>query len=100
MRCSISTPAAREPAGIQLNRATGGLSPQGSPAGTTSLARAPLTGHRRREGLTGGQAASGTASQISNEGLMHIAPSILSADFGRLGEQVREVAAAGGQRIH
>jgi ribulose-phosphate 3-epimerase len=29
-----------------------------------------------------------------------IAPSILSADFARLGEQVREVAAAGADRIH
>jgi ribulose-phosphate 3-epimerase len=29
-----------------------------------------------------------------------IAPSILSADFARLGEQVREVAAAGANRIH
>jgi ribulose-phosphate 3-epimerase len=29
-----------------------------------------------------------------------IAPSILSADFGRLGEQVREVADAGADRIH
>src|SRR5215470_17555721 len=29
-----------------------------------------------------------------------IAPSILSADFSRLGEQVREVAAAGANRIH
>src|SRR3954469_15003561 len=31
---------------------------------------------------------------------MKIAPSILSADFSRLGEQVREVAAAGADRIH
>ncbi len=31
---------------------------------------------------------------------MFIAPSILSADFGRLGEQVREVEAAGANRIH
>src|SRR5262249_8495068 len=29
-----------------------------------------------------------------------IAPSILSADFSKLGEQVREVAAAGANRIH
>jgi ribulose-phosphate 3-epimerase len=31
---------------------------------------------------------------------MKIAPSILSADFSRLGEQVREVADAGADRIH
>jgi ribulose-phosphate 3-epimerase len=31
---------------------------------------------------------------------MMIAPSILSADFARLGEQVREVEAAGANRIH
>jgi ribulose-phosphate 3-epimerase len=31
---------------------------------------------------------------------MKIAPSILSADFARLGEQVREVADAGADRIH
>ncbi len=31
---------------------------------------------------------------------MKIAPSILSADFARLGEQVREAAAAGADRIH
>ena len=31
---------------------------------------------------------------------MHIAPSILAADFSRLGEQVRAVEAAGAQRIH
>ena len=31
---------------------------------------------------------------------MKIAPSILSADFSRLGEQVREVEAAGANRIH
>jgi len=30
----------------------------------------------------------------------HLAPSILSADFSRLGEQVREVERAGAQRIH
>ncbi|MEJ5277544.1 MAG: hypothetical protein WHU94_16750, partial [Thermogemmata sp.] len=29
-----------------------------------------------------------------------IAPSILSADFARLGDQVREVEAAGADRIH
>jgi ribulose-phosphate 3-epimerase len=32
--------------------------------------------------------------------MVYIAPSILSADFARLGEQVREVDAAGAQRIH
>src|SRR5258707_8464472 len=32
--------------------------------------------------------------------LMKIAPSILSADFSRLGELVREVDAAGADRIH
>jgi ribulose-phosphate 3-epimerase len=31
---------------------------------------------------------------------MKIAPSILSADFARLGEQVREVEAAGADRVH
>src|SRR5262245_39701601 len=31
---------------------------------------------------------------------MNIAPSILSADFSRLGEQVKEVQAAGANRIH
>ncbi len=31
---------------------------------------------------------------------MKIAPSILSADFSRLGEQVREVEAAGADRVH
>src|SRR5258708_19266160 len=31
---------------------------------------------------------------------IHIAPSILSADFARLGEQVAEVETAGAQRIH
>src|SRR5206468_6662158 len=31
---------------------------------------------------------------------MNIAPSILSADFSRLGEQVREVEAAGADRVH
>ncbi|HEX4609148.1 MAG TPA: ribulose-phosphate 3-epimerase [Urbifossiella sp.] len=31
---------------------------------------------------------------------MKIAPSILSADFARLGEHVREVAAAGADRVH
>src|SRR3954451_21955408 len=32
--------------------------------------------------------------------MVHIAPSILSADFSRLGEQVAEVEQAGAQRIH
>lgn len=32
--------------------------------------------------------------------MTHIAPSILSADFSRLGDQVREVERAGAQRIH
>ena len=32
--------------------------------------------------------------------MVHIAPSILSADFSKLGDQVREVDAAGAQRIH
>lgn len=31
---------------------------------------------------------------------IHVAPSILAADFSRLGEQVREVEEAGAQRIH
>ena len=31
---------------------------------------------------------------------MHVLPSILSADFGRLGEEVREVMAAGARIIH
>jgi ribulose-phosphate 3-epimerase len=32
--------------------------------------------------------------------MVHVAPSILSADFARLGEQVRETEQAGAQRIH
>lgn len=32
--------------------------------------------------------------------MIHIAPSILAADFSRLGEQVRETERAGAQRIH
>jgi ribulose-phosphate 3-epimerase len=32
--------------------------------------------------------------------MIHIAPSILAADFSRLGEQVQETEAAGAQRIH
>ncbi len=32
--------------------------------------------------------------------MKHIAPSILSADFSRLGDQVRDVERAGAQRIH
>ena len=32
--------------------------------------------------------------------MVHLAPSILAADFSRLGEQVRETEAAGVQRIH
>jgi ribulose-phosphate 3-epimerase len=32
--------------------------------------------------------------------MVHIAPSILAADFSRLGEQVREAEQAGAQRIH
>ncbi len=32
--------------------------------------------------------------------MVHLAPSILAADFSRLGEQVRETEAAGAQRIH
>lgn len=32
--------------------------------------------------------------------MLHIAPSILSADFARLGEQVAEVAQAGADRVH
>ena len=32
--------------------------------------------------------------------MVHIAPSILSADFGKLGEQVLETELAGAQRIH
>ncbi|MFL5244780.1 MAG: ribulose-phosphate 3-epimerase [Gemmataceae bacterium] len=32
--------------------------------------------------------------------MIHIAPSILSADFARLGEQIEEVEKAGAQRIH
>jgi ribulose-phosphate 3-epimerase len=32
--------------------------------------------------------------------MIHIAPSILSADFSRLGEQVAEVEQAGAQRVH
>lgn len=32
--------------------------------------------------------------------MVHIAPSILAADFSRLGEQVRETERAGAQRIH
>lgn len=32
--------------------------------------------------------------------MVHIAPSILAADFARLGDQVRETEAAGAQRIH
>jgi ribulose-phosphate 3-epimerase len=32
--------------------------------------------------------------------MIHIAPSILNADFSRLGEEVREVERAGAQRIH
>ncbi len=32
--------------------------------------------------------------------MIHIAPSILAADFSRLGEQVEECARAGAQRIH
>jgi ribulose-phosphate 3-epimerase len=32
--------------------------------------------------------------------MIHIAPSILAADFSRLGEQVQEVDRAGAQRIH
>jgi ribulose-phosphate 3-epimerase len=31
---------------------------------------------------------------------VHIAPSILSADFARLGEQIRETETAGAQRVH
>jgi ribulose-phosphate 3-epimerase len=32
--------------------------------------------------------------------MVHVAPSILAADFSRLGEQVAEVERAGAQRIH
>ena len=32
--------------------------------------------------------------------MIHIAPSILSADFARLGDQVREAEQGGAQRIH
>lgn len=32
--------------------------------------------------------------------MIHIAPSILAADFSRLGEQVREAEQAGAQRVH
>ncbi len=32
--------------------------------------------------------------------MIHVAPSILSADFARLGEQVRETEAAGASRVH
>jgi ribulose-phosphate 3-epimerase len=32
--------------------------------------------------------------------MVHVAPSILSADFARLGEQVRETEQAGAQRVH
>src|SRR3954451_18434258 len=32
--------------------------------------------------------------------MVHIAPSILSADFSRLGEQVAEAEAGGAQRVH
>jgi ribulose-phosphate 3-epimerase len=32
--------------------------------------------------------------------MVHIAPSILAADFSRLGEQVRETEQAGAQRVH
>jgi ribulose-phosphate 3-epimerase len=32
--------------------------------------------------------------------MVHIAPSILAADFGRLGEEVAEVERAGAQRLH
>ncbi len=39
-----------------------------------------------------------TALQLLRE--VHVAPSILSADFGRLREQVREVLAAGARVIH
>jgi ribulose-phosphate 3-epimerase len=47
----------------------------------------------------------GLKSAISNlqstEALMaHIAPSILAADFSRLGEQVRQTEEAGAQRVH
>src|SRR5207248_4843718 len=35
-----------------------------------------------------------------NDCMIHIAPSILAADFARLGEQVLEVEKGGAQRIH
>src|SRR5579864_4178603 len=35
-----------------------------------------------------------------NVSMVHIAPSILAADFSRLGEQVLETERAGAQRIH
>src|SRR5260370_34039373 len=35
-----------------------------------------------------------------NDGMVHIAPSILAADFARLGEQVLETERGGAQRIH
>src|SRR5205807_413389 len=37
---------------------------------------------------------------VMNPAAVKLAPSILSADFARLGEQVREAEQAGGNRIH
>src|SRR5438552_4692313 len=41
-----------------------------------------------------------SAVMPSNTRLIHLAPSILAADFGRLGEEVAEVERAGAQRLH
>src|SRR3954462_11885666 len=40
------------------------------------------------------------AGSVSMTGPIRLAPSILAADFARLGEQVREAEAAGADRIH
>jgi len=37
---------------------------------------------------------------LPNQRLIHLAPSILAADFARLGEQVKAAEAAGADRIH
>jgi ribulose-phosphate 3-epimerase len=44
------------------------------------------------------ESVTGHAAELLRE--VHVAPSILSADFGRLREQVREVLAAGARVIH
>jgi ribulose-phosphate 3-epimerase len=69
-------------------------------AGSASSPNRETLASRRSSSRPAGAAGEGPSPRLELLRELHVAPSILSADFGRLREQVGEVLAAGARVIH